>query len=91
MAAKKKRTVDDVLAERRARRLGSLGTFTEDQLAQVKRALEINDAQPNMMWRVSSKEVCQLLIDEYGYSYSRPTFERMMCAAFGRKSWNERG
>lgn len=82
-------TVDDLLAERAARRRGG-GQFTPEQLAQVKRALEINDAEPNMHKRLSSAVLAELLREHYGFTGSRPMLERMIVDAFGRKSWSEK-
>jgi hypothetical protein len=61
--------------------------FTEEQLREVKEALEINEGIANPSERLSYVEVHEHLTKWFGLTVSRTTFERMVRQNLGRKTW----
>lgn len=63
--------------------------LTEPMIADLKRIMEANAAQPNHKKRFSRARVCRYLRDNYGYCYTVQSFDRHFRAIFGR-GWGDK-
>lgn len=78
-----KPTVSDLLAKKRERPK----ILTPEQREQVAAALAHNDATPNPKRRISSRALCELLREHYGWTLGETALERAIRLDFGRKTW----